>query len=231
MSKEWNSRRRLGEQLEGNSSRGYRTINTPSGAKIPVNVVNGITYDLTTGRPMDPRYLQGLTSKGDPGFTYLSDKDPFPSRMTDFGTHYKQEEIDAGKSAEKSRPGAGFSDTAISTDNTIIDFSDIGDEYDKGAGADDKPGAGPSDEEIRTDQGFPQKGRNLGPKPINIPDFKVNPFEAAGLKTIKVDTDGAAAIGMNEKPAEIPETGKINEEGAASIGVDPPNLEIPARDS
>lgn len=237
MSNDWADRRRLVKQLDGNSSRGYRTVTTSNGTKVPVNVVGGITYDLTTGRPLDPRYLHGVLPNGKGGIKYLADDDPSPSRMTDLGTGYKQGEIDAGATAEKSRAGAGFSDTAISTDNTIIDFSDIGDEYDKGPGADyksvtdDKPGAGPSDEETRTDQGFPQKGRNLGPKPINIPDFKVNPFEAAGLKTdnswspddapLEIDEKGASAIGAGiAKTGEKPISGEINAEGAAAIGVD-----------
>jgi len=89
-------------------------------------------------------------------------------------------------------------------------------------------GAGFTDTEVRNDQGFPQTGRNLGPKPINIPDIKVNPFVAAGLSTpnpsqVEIggksyDVDEEAQADMddvtpnmsvkqefNEKPAEKPQ--------------------------
>ena len=77
-------------------------------------------------------------------------------------------------------------------------------------------GAGFTDTETRIGQGgLPQTGRNLGPKPINIPDIAVNPFETAGL--------------MKPNPAKVEIGGKIydvDEEAQADMDDVTPNMSV-----
>ena len=73
-----------------------------------------------------------------------------------------------------------------------------------------------TDTETRIGQGgLPQTGRNLGPRPINIPDIAVNPFETAGL--------------AKPNPAKVEIGGKsydVDEEAQADMDDVTPNMSV-----
>lgn len=118
--------------------------------------VNGVVHDAKTGQPIDASTGKPIKLPG--------------SRLDDLLPD------SPGASTPEERAAVATTYAGMGTPGSLPKGPTMGD-----IEVSEDPGAGPSDTDTRSPAGFKQTGRNLGPKPINIPEFKVNPFELAGL--------------------------------------------------